>query len=341
MEIIATAPTEAQFPELTQISDAVAANYDTLREGENGTSVEAGQLRIDYFQSGRNVVYRVHGERLWYLKIPKNGKTDGLIGDARGYRFANDVWQQTPAYLPVEAVGVSHSPAFIVSAQVPGEQLNQVVYRACWQPGSGIKQMRAVLGDFGEMLALFHKNGVSAEAPTISKALDQKLADRIKKAKKLDETGQKIEKWLATHSPVDPQPTLIHGNCTFRNVLVHNSRVHLLDYETCGTGSRYNDLARICSDILLTRTALIFPWRRAYRLLDVFLQRYHAVHPIDKSLLLQFTGLYLFERYIQVYLVKKSSESIAGMPVSKAALRRLLDSLIVDNIEDVFKNISL
>ncbi|MCB0263384.1 MAG: phosphotransferase [Calditrichia bacterium] len=341
MEIIATAPTETQSPELTQIFDAVAAHYETLRDGQNDTSIEAGELRIDYFQSGRNVVYRVHGERLWYLKIPKNGKTDGLIGEARGYRFANDVWEQTPAYLPVEAVGVSHSPAFIVSAQVQGEQLNQVIYRSCWQPGSGIKQMRAVLGDFGEMLALFHKNGISANAPTISKSLHQKLTDRLKKAKKLDETGKKIEKWLATHSPVDPQPTLIHGNCTFRNVLVHNHRVHLLDYETCGTGSRYNDLARMCSDILLTRTALIFPWRRAYRLLDVFLQRYHDVYPIEKSLLMQFVSLYLFERYVQVYLVKKSSESIAGMPVSKAALRRLLDSLIVENIEDVFKNISL
>ncbi|MEZ4762974.1 MAG: hypothetical protein R3C26_07185 [Calditrichia bacterium] len=128
------------------------------------------------------MVYRVHGERLWYLKIPKNGKTDGLIGEARGYRFANDVWEQTPAYLPVEAVGVSHSPAFIVSAQVQGEQLNQVIYRSCWHRAAALNKC----APFSAILAKcwrYPQNGISANAPTISKITHQKLTDRLKKAK--------------------------------------------------------------------------------------------------------------------------------------------------------------
>ena len=162
---------------------------------------------------------------------------------------------------------------------------------------------------------------------------------RIAKVAKPDPLGEKIARWYNENSPFETETTFMHGNCTYRNIFVQERIVSILDFETCGRGSRYNDLARVCSDIIQCRTALTFPWRRAYSALSLLLEGYRGVYPYHVTHLHNYLALYMFDRYIQVYCIKKEKETISGIPVARSRLRWLLERLLEGNTKAVFDNV--
>ncbi len=336
MEILSLNESSNIATEADELCCFIEQNADALRNGKIGKNGRLANRSIELLQIGRNAVYRIPGQNRWYLKMPCNGKTRGIIGEINGFRFIRDNFQNLEFYLHPAAIRSSLEEKYLLSAEVPGKQLNYKLYRACFRPGAKRgKQLENIFYRCGTMLGQFHKNGQGIDLPEVRR-LDFILQRRIEKVKSLDKTGEKIARWLEENRSTDDQHTIVHGNCTFRNILVDGNRLSLIDFETCGSGSRYNDLARMCSDIILCRTAIAFPWKRAYVALAAFQKGYSEMFPFDREQLLKFIAYYIFDRYIQVYGIKRKKESISGIPVSRAKLNRLHERLLTGDTEGVF-----
>lgn len=344
MEVISLHETAAVQQEADRLCELLNQQAEPLRRaalGKTGLLRDAreGEISFELLQQGRNAVYRLGGALRWYLKLPCNGKPDSIAREVDGFRHVREVFRSAENYYHPAAVRASLKNAYLLMTEVPGTQLNYELYRRCFSPfGRRFAEILPVFRTTGEILARFHSAGQSFDGPPASRLAD-KLGRRLLKAKKLDGTGQKVADWFGKNRPFETEQTFIHGNCTFRNVLVQSNTISLLDFETAGRGSRYNDLARMCSDLLLTRVAVAFPWKRAYLALREFLAGYHPVFPVSGETLLRHLALYVFDRYVQVYCVKKSKETISGIPVSGTRLNWLIQRLLEGDGAAVFDGV--
>lgn len=339
MIVLSLKETEEIAGEADRLCRWTETNADALRNGKIADVQPCDGYDFKLLQMGRNAVYRLNGAMNWYLKLPCNGKPQGIQGEINGFDYVRTLFRDEAAYLHPCAVRASLESGYLLTAEVPGTQLNYELYRRIFHPLR--RNFEALLPMFqhtGRLLALFHKDGASVEAPPIRARLDDKLRRRFAKAKKLDATGEKIAKWFEKNGPFETDQTFVHANCTFRNVLVQEKTISLLDFETAGKGSRYNDLARMCSDLVLTRAAAAFPWKRANEALSAFLAAYQSVFPVDAESLTRHVALYIFERYVQVYCVKKEKESIAGIPLSKSKLNWLHKRLLENDSRAIFRD---
>ena len=339
MIVLSLKETEEIASEADLICRWAEVNAAALRNGNlaNTQPCENGEIKL--LQMGRNAVYRIAGPMNWYLKLPCNGKPQGIEGEINGFGYVRTLFRDEATYFHPCAVRASLESGYLLTAEVPGTQLNYELYRRIFHPLR--RNFEALLPMFqhaGRLLALFHKKGAAVEAPPIRSRMDDKLNRRLAKAKKLDSTGEKIAKWFEKNEPFETDQTFVHANCTFRNVLVQEKTISLLDFETAGRGSRYNDLARMCSDLILTRAAAAFPWKRADKALATFLSAYQNEFPVDAEALTRHVALYVFERYVQVYCVKKEKESIAGIPLSKSKLNWLHKRLLENDSRAIFGN---
>lgn len=312
-------------------------NVSDLRAGNWQKAAESSKQNIELLQLGRNAVYRIRGDTRWYLKMPCNGKTGGIEGEINGFRYMNDALADLGFYQHPAAVRASLENTYLLTAEVPGKQLNYILYRALLRPVfTQENSIKEIFHRCGIILGKFHKEGQGIDLPPV-RGLQATLQRRLSKVKSLDMMGEKISRWFGDGIDVDGDHTIVHGNCTFRNILVNGYDLSIIDFETCGSGSRYNDLARMCSDIILCRTAIAFPWKRAYRALAAFLKGYGEIFPVEREQLLKYIALYIFDRYIQVYQIKKKKESISGIPVSASRLKGLHQQLLAEDFDGVFR----
>lgn len=333
-----------ESPEIAREADRlcrIIEERDTaLREGRAGKTARLENAVFQLLQIGRNAVYRIDDARRWFLKLPCGKNWKGLQGEALGFGFLKTVFPGAEYYLHSAAVRISFEKGYLLSAEVPGSQLNYHLYRGCFRASAKqFKQIEEMFWLCGQMLGEFHRAGARYPARPLASGLANTLERRLAKAERLDARGQEIARWRQAFTPFATEETFVHGNCTYRNIFVHGRQVGMIDFETSGRGSLYNDLARVCSDVILTRTALFFPWKRAFRALAALLEGYKSVYAYQPEYLLNYIALYIFDRYIQVYCIKKERETIAGIPVSRGKVHRLIDGLLEGDASSVFAGV--
>jgi hypothetical protein len=132
---------------------------------------------------------------------------------------------------------------------------------------------------------------------------------------------------------------LIHGNLKLENVLARRDRLCLLDFENCGRGSPCEDLSWACSQIALTRNLTVFPYRRGLGLLSAFLQGYRSSRPFRADVLLDYVTRRVCHYYADQCSPRFKRPRIAGLPVRKARLERLVGELLDGRHAAVFPGV--
>lgn len=343
MEILSFKESRDIAEEADALCRIIEENVESLREGIPGRKTRLGEVSCRLLQIGRNAVYQIDYRSTWFLKLPRGKNWAGIEGEALGYRFIKEHFADEKYYYFPASVRISPDKGYLLVAGIPGSQLNYELYRRVFRLSkSSSEPLKEMFYRCGHVLGVLHKAGKDFEARPVKSGLPNTLQGRLEKAgEKLDRKGKEIALWYEKNIPFESEDTFIHGNCTYRNIFVQDSTVCFLDFETCGTGSRYNDLARVCSDIILCRTALVFPWKRAYTTLSALLQGYREVYPYDLDNLFNYVALYIFDRYVQGYCIKNERESIAGIPVVRSRLDVLLNSLLQHDVKSVFQNVEL
>lgn len=342
MEILSRQESPGIAREADRLCRIIEERETALREGRAGKTAKVENAAFQLLQIGRNAVYRIDDARRWFLKLPCGKNWKGLEGEALGFRFLKTVFPGAEYYLHPAAVRISLKKGYILSAEVPGSQLNYHLYRGCFRASAkDFKKVEEMFRRCGRVLGEFHRAGANYPARPLASGLANTLERRLAKAERLDARGQEIARWRQTRAPFAAEESFVHGNCTYRNIFVHGDQAGLIDFETSGRGSLYNDLARVCSDVLLTRTALFFPWKRAFSALAALLEGYKSAYSYQPEHLLNYIALYIFDRYIQVYGIKKERETVSGVPVSRGKVHRLIDSLLEGDAASVFGGIRL
>lgn len=337
MEILSLNESLAVSRQADTLCILIDENTEALREGRFGKRTRLNGVVFELIQKGRNAVYRIsskHGR--WFLKLACSDNRAGIEGEILGFQFMREHFRDVSEYHHPAAVRASVRKGFILASEIPGEQLNYQLYRAClppWRRNAG--DLDRLFHHCGRVLGLFHKRGVAFPLREIKSGLPNTLQRRLERVKKPDELTGKIGLWYAQNAPFDTPGTIVHGNCTFRNIFGHGEQVSILDFESVGHGSPYNDLSRVCSDVIMTRTALWFPWKKAYSALEALLQGYRSTHQYDPEILLKYIALYILDRYVQVYNIKREKESVSGIPLSGEKHRWLLQSLLNNDVRAV------
>jgi len=291
-------------------------------------------------QADRNTVYRVNRRFRWYLKIPRCGTPDPDRREYRGAEAVRATLADHAGYEHPAVVRVSLDRPYVLCSAVPGRPLNLALYAACLLPIVGkARPTREAFVDFGETLGRLHQFPIDSQTPPVNKNAAADLDALIGKVTEPDPTAKAIISWREINPADNAQPTFLHGNLKMENVLVRNTRVCFLDFENSGYGPIYEDLSWVCSQIVLTRALAAFPWRRGFRAIGGFLEGYRRNRQYRSEMLLRYVAMRVCHYYIDVCLMQSGRPRIAGIPVRKQQLRRVLAGLLQGELTAVFPGI--
>ena len=162
----------------------------------------------------------------------------------------------------------------------------------------------------------------------------------IGRIKEPDAVSRAIVRWAEEQVPQRPV-ALVHGHLRFDSVLVSNDRLCLIDFEDCGRGSIYDDLSFACSHVLVTRAVVLFPSSRARVALSSFLRGYRGRHEYRQDLLLQGITMHMSRTYISAHCSAANRATVAGLPLSKSRLQRLVMGLLRGDADSVSAEIDV
>ena len=113
--------------EADQIGRIVADHADLLRDAKI-----RGRRRIDgilfrFFRADRNVIYRVAGQRRWYLKLPTRNIEDVVRREETGAAGATMALENEPHYRHPRAARFSADNGYILYPELPGVTSNRLL----------------------------------------------------------------------------------------------------------------------------------------------------------------------------------------------------------------------
>ena len=315
--------------EIKALGEDIDSNFAALKNGDCGKDFQLGSASFQHVDVGRNRVLRITGESTWYLKIPLKYVDTAIDNEDAGLTRIQGTIEKLPQYQPIAEARVSREKGYILTAEIEGEQLNYGFYRACLSVlPRRMKEINQCFFNLGVVAATFHQENKGYKGECSSKDVYDSLQRRIERLTHSDNLIEKILKWFEINKSVDENTTFIHGNLSLKNILCSGEKIGLLDFEACGAGQRYHDMATLCRDIIACRSAAFFPWKRAQASLLAFLEGYKSIYPYDKKILLNHVAAFFFARYLQVYHLKKQKESIAGIPVTKFRFVKLVNEFL-------------
>jgi hypothetical protein len=325
---------DAAADDAQEICVTVEKNLRFLRERRGRTQFYLNSVCFQPFQQGRNAVYRVSRHRRWFLKIPANPHAGALGREATGFAVVNEALASHPGYQHGH-FRVSVDKGYLLSSEFTGRQLNVALYRSCFLPLPGAMSTVASCSyTMGGALARLH----AVRAHGVAAAHSGGRFFLLQQARALSGDPRPcprlIGEWARAHAPTDlAPPSFIYGNFSVRNVLVDGGRFCFIDFENCGAGNSYEDVATMCSELILMRAVAIVPWARVLAVLASFLNGYAAVRRYDPAILNQHIAVQLCQYYMSAFLglARHRSTRIAGLPVIRERVERLITAFIRDD----------
>ena len=331
----------AEFQRETDtLCEDIERHYDSLRAGALGKRFRLSSSACRQVALNRNAIYRLQsGSHAWFLKLPVGERSDMVARESLGARTLCDALPDQPHYLRPSLIRVSETPGYVLTSELPGRYLTSSLYRSILSVrGAAAREVsRGGFHSLGRVLGRVHNIGPVAEVlPSTSMPAYDKMRKAFDRLERPDSLCASIEDWAERFRP-DPDRCFVHGNLRRENIFFHRRRVGLIDFETCGTGSRYDDLSLICSNLALARAAACFPWSRVYAawaaLLDGYRQEYRYEHTTFWSyMLLQLAASYAWK-------LAGRSVTVARVPVSRKKLESLIRGILEADIASAFPGV--
>ena len=316
--------------EANELCAVIEAHLPMLRQATRSASFVLSGARFRLRQRDRNVVYRVKQRSRWFLKLTANATAAAMNREAAGVDVARTVFTRTNGRIHVPVIRVARDHGYLLSSEFAGGQLNLAIYGGCFLPLPGAaRAMSQRLAAVGEALARLHGAEGTFEVAH-SRGRFALLDEARALVGKSNPMQRMIGEWASGYEPSPIETSFVHGNFTARNVLVRGHRICVLDFENSGAGNRYEDLSLICSHLVLLRAVLLIPGSRASAGLSAMLDGYRAVRAYDPEILAKYLTMQLCQYYIRAFVSspKTISARVAGLPVVKSRLERLLAELI-------------
>ena len=379
MNILSLRESKAIAYEADLLCEIIDFHSQKLREVRLGRKVYLDGVSFKLFQKDRNTIYRIQFAREktishWFLKMSRSRNPEMARREILGAEVVRKALASQTGYYHRSAIRASVDDAYVLYTEIPGRPLHRVFYLACLTPMPKMMSGRStvaltVLSEtfsyLGRVVANCHKykfqdkasshnpvleslafNGNECTAhpdniPRVSRHPAVSLRKALDKITASDATSRSILQWAERHRQLTVNPVFVHGNLRLDNVIVHEGKICLIDFENCGYGPPYNDLCWICCLILLTRAMHLFPWKRARLALNSFLEGYRSVSNYDGEILLQYITMCLCEFYIGTYFSGHIKAKIAGIPVNRKRFQQLVIAMLEGDINPVLAGVNL
>jgi len=321
---------EQKKRDIDHLLDLIRRRVGDFQHGKLGSRFSVEGFQFEVLVAKRNTVYRISRNDIWYAKIPSHEGPARALREKLGADVMTRVGQDIKSCFPIGDVAVCLEHGVIVTSAVPGDHMHTQLYRNMlplhFQRNHWILEAYRALGS---VLAAFHTNA-EVTMPSTTRITAFKELEEVGNLLPDDAGCKRLREFLADKEVNRSELGLIHGNLRRENIiLTPDRRIGLIDFEDSGLGSRYDDLSKICSAMLLTKTAKLFPWRPVYRALNSMLSGYNQRSPICEITLTKYMALRVATQYALSFTGK--CQTIARIPISQRKTRRLLDALLLAN----------
>jgi len=325
---------EADADRLCQV---VEQHFDGLIADTSETERRFDDVTFRAFRRDRNVIYRASRRFRWFLKLLRVDNLQAVARERLGAATIEATIGSRPEYGGSPVIRVSTNPAFVLSAAVEGRALDRALVRQALMPLSFTATgLQEAFRTTGTLLATLHASATLPDgAPPAEKHEFASLAQGLRRVKQGDAVTKAIAVWYERHGQSDSGRFFVHGNMRPDNLVRVGNRIAFLDFEHCGSGPFYQDLGRPIAYLLQLTAVSPFARRRIREWVRAYLGAYGAVHAYDERLLNAFVNARLARHYLQTRSKSILQRRIAGIPVSRGTLARLLTASLEDGIEGV------
>ena len=331
----------AKVPPLASSFDtAVAAEADLLcrmidRHAEDlrraclGRTFHLDRIPFRLWGVGRNAIYRINHGNGWFLRLSRASDPTFMARERCGADAITGALASRSDYCGPTVVRVSLNRSYVLTPAVDGRPLNHLLATRSWWPGTtGAVRVVRSFQTLGAQLAALHETARAESAtPQAHERPFTALRRRLGRVSPQDGMRREIEVWLDAHDRTDEGGTFVHGNLRLDNILQRGARLGLIDFEHSGSGSRYQDLSRPVSQLLLTRATGLFPRSVIRASLDGFLEHYQLARPLEMAEL----DAYVACRFAHYCVVHAAGGLVAGrtagLPVWRKQLQQLTRTL--------------
>ena len=311
--------------ELERLAAVIEKQAADLRLRACGRRSCIAGFRFRLVQADRNTIYRVRGSYEWFLKMPKSGNREVVVRESSGAEGAEAGLAGADFYTLPAACAISMDEKYVLTAKIDGNLLNGPLYRsAFWRTTAPAELFFAA----GHALARFHSVRWSSQTPFLVRTVPRSLQDLLAKATTKDALADRLESVIADFEPPSETSCLCHGNFGMENILGSQDKVTFIDFENCGVGSPYHDLAGLAAQLLSATLSPHLSATRIQRSLEAFLQGYAAVRNFDEAILQQVLALRLGVDYMRSYCCGRGIRTVCGIPVPRRRFASLVEQAI-------------
>ncbi len=323
------------------LTGLISQNARALRATRLGKTFQIGNATFRLYSRGRNTIYRIRCGLDWYLKMPRRLESDAIRREIVGAHACREQLGECPEYKHPAVIRACTTEQFILTSSVPGKMLQRSLYRFAILPAfCRPRKLLAHLRALGRALARLHGAAASDIAP-LTRTAEMGLKSAIREATRSDRTRTSVETTLLERNTRDSVPHtetdgFVHGNFKLENVLVSDNGVTIIDFENCGCGSRYEDLALLVSQLFCIGAARHIPQLPVRVACHTFLRGYAEERDFNAGLLGAFVAQRVAEYYVRGFCGNAPRPTVAAIPVSRRSAQRLVEAVLCDPSRIVF-----
>jgi Ser/Thr protein kinase RdoA (MazF antagonist) len=329
--------------EADTLASLIAGHAKALRAAALGPEFTLAGATFRLHGKARNTVYRITAGGQWFLKMPRVAGGGAIVRERLGAEIVGRALDGRPGYAAPGAVRVSDDPAFVLTARIPGEPFNRLLFTTGWWPGrSAHRALTRSFETLGRLLAILHARAAlpSNLPPSTTRPFD-KVAELLAGLNATNATTAAIAAWHAAGAGADDARTFVHGNLRLDNVLVASGRLGLIDFENCGSGPGNQDLSRPITELAIIRCVVIWPHDRMGQHVEALLRGYREVQPLDPRALAQHVSARVARYYLENFQRGPMQTRVGGVPVSRARLETLTRAAMSGHLETVLPQLRL
>lgn len=331
-----------EIPEVGREADYLCAiveqNHDRLYSKNPNLDVDIGGKHFHCISSDKNIIYRVQGERSWYLKFSVNKKW--IRHEIAGAHAVNTMLAGCQAYQHADAIRVSMEQRYTLYSAVEGKSFNRYLLEGCFSgfgrlPRSTISVMKSL----GKVIGTLHSYGEPTGLTVLSPSNLSYLLDYLEKIDDSTNTIKRVADWVNKQETERESSAWIHGNIKSEDIFIAGEKISLIDFGTCGMGIPYEDLSNLCAFMLLLKSVPFFPWRKAREAMNALLEGYGSAFHYDKPELRRYITQGVMRYYLKNIVLHKGIASLNRMPVLRSRVDELVLQLLDGHYTQSFEGI--
>lgn len=332
MKILSLAEDQSLASEADELCRVAEIRGGQLQEMECGSGLTLDGRVYRCISSDKNRIFRVTGKHHWYLKFSL--QEEWIRHEIAGAEAIRKTLAGFEGYLHAGAIRASIEGRYTLYSAIDGRDFNSVLlYRGL----TGLAGLGAGAGpamyNLGRSLARFHSYNGGGDMKALNPDTLSYLGEYLHRIRQPGPLEERIADWVARQRSEDTGVAWIHGNIKSEDILIANDRVCLIDLGTCGIGAPGEDLAGLCTYLMLFRAVPAFPWRIARQAMSALLQGYTQESGINTSCLYSYITRGICRYYLKNMVLHGGIASISGMPVLKRRIERMIAQLLEEDYE--------